>query len=148
MGKFRRHPKNLTFVHEGNYVKIHRVIPFIQSMHSDAIIWARTPAHRVEIKILEITPYTTMFSFNISYVGDQKWLPQIHLTVRCYHDARVAEVVNFQHHKHFHSRYSYPNPNMYQKNEKQQINRFLGEWLDYCLKTRCNFQPSQVPINA
>ena len=140
MGTFRRHPKNLTFVHEGNYVKIRRVIPFIQSMHSDALIWARTPAHRVEIKIL--------FSFNSSYVGEQKWLPQIHLTVRCYHDARVAEVVNFQHHKNFHSRYSYPNPNMYQKNEKQQINRFLSEWLDYCLKTRCSFQPSEMPINA
>jgi uncharacterized protein YqiB (DUF1249 family) len=148
MGTFRRHPKNLTFVHEGNYVKILRVIPFIQSMHSDALIWARTPAHRVEIKILDITPYTTMFSFNISYVGEQKWLPQIHLTVRCYHDARVAEVVNFQHHKNFHSRYSYPNPNMYQKNEKQQINRFLSEWLDYSLKTRCSFQPSEIPINA
>jgi hypothetical protein len=112
------------------------------------LIWARTPAHQVEIKILEVTPYTTMFSFNISYIGEQKWLPQIHIAVRCYHDLRVAEVANFQHHKHFHSRYSYPNPNMYQRNEKQQINRFLGEWLDFCLKTRCRFESTELSINA
>ena len=148
MAGILRHPKNLTAVHEGNYVKLMRIIPFIRSMHCDSQIWARTPAHRVEIKILEVTRYTTAFSFGINYIGDHKWLPQIHITVRCYHDARVAEVVNFQHHKHFHSRYSYPNPNMYQRNEKQQINRFLGEWLNFCLQNGCTFQSSEVSINA
>lgn len=148
MNRFKRHPKNLTLVHEANYTKTMRVIPFVRSMHCDASIWARTPAHVVEIKILEVTKYTTMFSFNINYAGEQKWLPQVHIAVRCYHDLRVAEVANFQHHKQFRSRYSYPNPNMYQRNEKQQINRFLGEWLDFCLKTRCRFQLSEMPINV
>ena len=148
MGIFKRHPKNLTLVHQANYVKINRIVPFIRSMHCDSHIFAQTPAHRVEIRILEVTKYTTTFSFAINYIGNQTWLPQIHITVRCYHDARVAEVVKFQHHKHFDSRYSYPNPNMHQKNEKQQINRFLGEWLNYCLQTRCAFHPSEVPINA
>ena len=148
MAMFVNHPKNSTLVHQSNYVKIMRVIPFIRAMHCDAQIWARTQAHQVEINILEVTKYTTTFSFIINYAGQQKWLPQIFITVRCYHDARVAEVVNFQHHKQFDARYSYPNPNMYQRNEKQQINRFLGEWMSYCLKTGCTFQPSEMPLNA
>lgn len=148
MAIFVNHPKNQTLVHQSNYAKIMRVIPFIRSMHCDSQIWARTPAHQVEISVTDVTKYTTAFTFLIKYAGAQKWLPQIHITVRCYHDARVAEVVNFQHHKHFDARYSYPNPNMYQRNEKQQINRFLGEWMNYCLQTHCSFQSSEVSINA
>ena len=148
MATFVNHPRNSTLVHQSNYVKIMRVIPFIRAMHCDAQIWARTPAHQVEINILEVTPYTTSFSFSINYAGQQKWLPQVFITVRCYHDARVAEVVNFQQHKQFQARYSYPNPKMYQRNEKQQINRFLGEWMTYCLKTSCAFLSSEMPLKA
>jgi len=128
--------KNQTLVHEANYRKVMRMFPYIRSLPGDTCLWIRTPAHRVEVKIVEVTKYTTAFSFEINYTANHKWLPQINITVRCYHDASVAEVVSFQHHKYFNSRYSYPNPHMYQKNEKQQINRFLGEWLNYCLHTR------------
>jgi hypothetical protein len=148
MATFVKHPRNSTLVHQSNYAKIMRVIPFIRAMHCNSQIWARTPAHQVEINILDVTKYTTSFSFLIKYAGRQKWLTQIHITVRCYHDARVAEVINFQHHKHFNARYSYPNPQMYQRNEKQQINAFLGEWMNYCLQTRCTFQSSEVLLNA
>ena len=145
---FVTHPKNSTLVHQANYVKIMRVVPYIREMHCDSQIWARTPAHQVEIIIQEVTPYTTSFSFIITYAGAQKWLPQIHMTVRCYHDARVAEVVKFQQHKYFSARYSYPNPHMHQRNEKQQINRFLGEWMNYCMKTGCAFHSNEASLNA
>ena len=148
MTMFVNHPKNSTLVHQSNYVKILRVIPFIRAMHCDSQIWARTPTHHVEISILEVTKYTTTFSFLINYAGSHKWLPQIHITIRCYHDARVAEVVKFQQHKYFNARYSYPNPHMHQRNEKQQINRFLGEWMSYCLKSGCSFQTGEISIDA
>jgi len=148
MAMFVNNPKNSTLVHQSNYVKILRVIPFIRAMHCEAQIWARTPAHHVEIHILEVTRYTTTFSFLINYAGAHQWLPQMHITIRCYHDARVAEVVKFQKHKQFDARYSYPNPHMHQRNEKQQINRFLGEWMSYCLKSGCSFRPSEMPIDA
>ena len=148
MATFVNHSKNSTLVHQSNYVKILRVIPFIRAMHCDSQIWARTPAHQVEISILEVTKYTTMFSFQIKYAGFRNWLPQMHITVRCYHDAGVAEVVKFQKHKHFNARYSYPNPQMHQRNEKQQINRFLGEWMTYCLKNGCSFQSNEIPVDA
>jgi len=139
--------KNQTLLHEANYRKAMQVLPFLRSMHVDARIWIRTPVHHVEITILEVTRYTTAFAFSINYSANHNWLPQINISVRCYHDASVAEVISFQHHKYFHSRYAYPNPHMHQKNEKQQINRFLGEWLNYCLRTRPSVHAHALPLS-
>ena len=56
------------------------------------------------------------------------------LTVRLYHDARSAEVVEYQRARHFNAVYDYPNRDMRQPDEKAQVNRFLGEFLSVCLK--------------
>ncbi|NOZ53044.1 MAG: DUF1249 domain-containing protein [Gammaproteobacteria bacterium] len=143
-----RHPKNSTLVHEANYAKLLRAIPYIHLTQDQSIYLSNTKVHCIELKVLEVTRYTTMIIFTINYISQQKWLPQIDMTVRCYHDARVAEVINFQHHTRFDSRYKYPNPNMYHKNEKQQINLFLGEWLDYLLKNNNHFQQRSTQFNA
>ena len=56
------------------------------------------------------------------------------LTVRVYHDAQLAEVVEFAPFRRAQPRYDYPNPRMHQPNEKSQWNHFLGEWLSHCLQ--------------
>lgn len=53
--------------------------------------------------------------------------------VRLYHDASVAEVVKCQRYHQFAARYTYPNVDMHQIDEKVQMNRFLGELLAHCL---------------
>ena len=55
------------------------------------------------------------------------------LTVRLYHDARVAEVCSSQQIFRFKARYDYPNKKLHQRDEKHQINQFLADWLRYCL---------------
>ena len=55
------------------------------------------------------------------------------LTVRMYHDAKVAEVLAWEGHRRLRPRYEYPNRSMYQSDEKLQINQFLGECLSLCL---------------
>ncbi|MGH1486230.1 MAG: DUF1249 domain-containing protein [Cellvibrionaceae bacterium] len=55
------------------------------------------------------------------------------LDVRLYHDAAVAEVIAWQGHRRFQVRHEYPNRNMYQRDEKAQLNTFLGELLEFCL---------------
>lgn len=56
------------------------------------------------------------------------------LDVRLYHDATVAEVIAWQGHRRFQARNEYPNRHMYQRDEKAQLNGFLGELLAACLK--------------
>ena len=56
------------------------------------------------------------------------------MDVRIYHDATLAEVVAWQGHRQLQPRHEYPNPKMYQEDEKAQLNTFLGELLAFCLE--------------
>jgi hypothetical protein len=42
-------------------------------------------------------------------------------------------VVAYQHQSRFHGAYEYPNKRMRARDEKEQLNRFLGEYLSLCL---------------
>jgi uncharacterized protein YqiB (DUF1249 family) len=105
------------------------------------------------IKILEITRYTTLISIcqempnaKTEEVGLEKKLNDaVHktlltnilrpkMTIRLYHDARMAEVISNQDIKQVKPRYDYPNSKMHLPDEKEQINLFLKEWLQLCLK--------------
>jgi hypothetical protein len=56
------------------------------------------------------------------------------ISVRVYHDAKSAEVIKIDNQKVFHGVYEYPNRKMRQPDEKEQINRFLGEVLSLCIE--------------
>lgn len=89
--------------------------------------------HRV--RVLERSPYTTTLELNQTLVGTpSNWLQLPRLTVRIYHDAKLAEVLAWEGHKRLRPRYEYPNQAMYQADEKLQINQFLGELLNRCLQ--------------
>ncbi len=139
---------NSTALYEANYLKFLRVIPSIKSVCSNTQILSTANNQKIEITILEKTKYTTAISVNLTQHVNQQWLPNICMVIRTYHDARVAEVINFQNHSRILPRYTYPNLKMYQKNEKRQINQFFCDWLNYCLKTRCIFDDNVESIDA
>ncbi len=87
----------------------------------------------VSIKILEAFKYTSTLEIE-QQPEFKKWMTNPSMLVRVYHDANTAEVVSYQGHRNLKSRYSRPNPQMYQPDEKMQVNRFLGEWLTHCLE--------------
>lgn len=93
------------------------------------------------VSVNEVTRYTSLLTF------EQKLLEQkplnvkgfansLHprMNIRLYHDARMAEVISSQDVFQVKPRYDYPNKNMHQQDEKQQINQFLNEWLHLCLE--------------
>ena len=59
-------------------------------------------------------------------------MPQ--LTMRLYHDAKMAEVISCDKVRCIRPRYEKLNHTMYQTDEKSQWNKFLSEWLEYCLE--------------
>lgn len=85
----------------------------------------------ISIDITERGPYTT--TLHISQNAVSEAVPSPRLTVRVYHDARLAEVVAFSNRRRVWPRYDYPNSDMHQPDEKAQWNRFLGDWLSLCL---------------
>ena len=88
----------------------------------------------VTISILERCPYTTMMTVNVSNEEDSPWVKWPTLDVRVYHDIKSAEVISFERHRNFKFRYYTPNQQLFQPDEKSQINRFFGELLTYCYK--------------
>lgn len=95
----------------------------------------------LHVDVLERHKYTTVI--NLVQNLPLKFLSTAmsSMIVRVYHDAEVAEVLSYQGQYRFKAKYDYPNPGMCQVREKQRVNEFLGEWLDYCLA-------SDVPVRA
>lgn len=98
-----------------------------------------------QVTIKEITRYTSVIAFEQEGLGGNnnkhgKNIPLIvanalnpRMTIRLYHDARMAEVLSTQDIRQVKPRYDYPNSQMHQQDEKQQSNQFLNEWLHLCL---------------
>jgi len=88
-----------------------------------------------QLRILERSPYTTTLQLSQTTIASTStWLRMPRLTVRMYHDAKLAEVLAWEGHKRLRPRYEYPNQAMYHADEKLQINQFLGEILSRCLQ--------------
>lgn len=95
-----------------------------------------------QIKILESSRYTSGVELRQLMGGPAYMTPEMH--VRLYHDARMAEVIKFQHIGALQASYQYPNLKMHQKNEKEMVNRFLSEWLKFCLQHKDQLYSSSV----
>ncbi|MCY4263382.1 MAG: DUF1249 domain-containing protein [Gammaproteobacteria bacterium] len=87
----------------------------------------------VEIRILEAFKYTTTLEI-LQKPELKTWMTNPSMLVRVYHDANTAEVISYQGHRNFKTRYPQPNARMYHTDEKLQVNQFLGEWLSHCLR--------------
>ena len=95
------------------------------------------------LRVTERSPYTTTLQFNQTLVATHSnWLQLPRLTVRMYHDAKLAEVLAWEGHRRLRPRYEYPNQAMYQSDEKLQVNQFLGEWLKISLECGQNIEIS------
>lgn len=87
---------------------------------------------QITVRVLERCPYTTTLEIAPTPLPIDSVAPS--LTVRAYHDARLAEVIAFANNRRARPHYDYPNGTMFQPDEKAQWNRFLGEWLSHCLQ--------------
>jgi len=117
---------------DANYLRLMKLFPRLreEDVSLFGIALAQQP-HRVRLEVLERGPYTTLIE--LRQLPESPWAMQPHLRVRLYHDARSAEVVEFQGARHFRPTYVYPNNRMHLPDEKAQVNRFLSEFLSMCL---------------
>ena len=64
------------------------------------------------------------------------------MKIRVYSDARMAEVCASQQISYLEPSYNYPNKRMHHRNEKEQVNLFLHEWLKLCIERGYNSEVS------
>lgn len=114
---------------ESNYARLLPLIRALGEHDSLDLALGHGRPRTVCIRVLERSPYTTTLRLQDQALHDA--IPGPRLTVRLYHDARVAEVTEASPFRRIQARYPYPNSRMHQRDEKAQWNRFLGEWLTH-----------------
>jgi uncharacterized protein len=117
-----------------NYLRLTRLLGDLEAGEArDVELVRRGRALGVlRLEVQERAPYTSIVRVSQRGALDALIAPPC-MRVHLYHDARMAEVTDFQRQRHFHGRYRYPNARMHQPDEKLQLNRFLGEWLGHGL---------------
>ena len=95
------------------------------------------------IKIIECSRYTSTLEMSQKNQMGYEFLRPV-VQVRLYHDAKMAEVISAQNIGSLKPSYQYPNTKMYQKNEKEMVNLFLAEWLQFCLTQSSQLHSSEA----
>jgi uncharacterized protein YqiB (DUF1249 family) len=97
----------------------------------------------LEVRVLERSAYTDTLLLSQSTTR-LPWCPRLDMEVRIYHDAELAEVLRFQAARRIPARNRYPNHQMQARDEKTQVNEFLGECLHHCLRE--GYADWQLPV--
>ena len=121
---------------EINYHRLIRLLPSIDDEEEwlFGVEASSEQLRQVSICVVERSKYTTTVAVaQESLLAD--WVPKPTITVRLYHDAQMAEVLSFERNNYLRGTYDYPNARMFQRDEKAQQNAFLGEWLEFCLRS-------------
>jgi uncharacterized protein YqiB (DUF1249 family) len=123
---------------EANYARIMKLLPDFEETDQRLLAVELPDGEPVEfcIEVKERCKYTTMVDISQfqSSIDTPPWTVAPFFSLRIYHDAQMAEVVAYDRHRGVRPSYEYPNDKMYHRDEKVQLNTFLGEWLSHCLK--------------
>ena len=123
---------------DANYLRLQKLLPGLVT-EAEAVSVFRIPFGdadaRVSIAVETKSPYTSVVRIVVTSLPPEleTKLGPTTIRIRVYHDAKSAEVIEFQNQRRFQAIYDYPNAKMRQRNEKAQINRFLSEFLAQCL---------------
>jgi uncharacterized protein len=118
---------------DANYLRLMKLFPKLRE--EDVSAFSLLLGERfcqVRITVVERGPYTTLIE--LKQVPGIPWNMVPRMLIRLYHDARSAEVVECHRSRHFRPVYDYPNEHMHAPDEKAQVNRFLTEFLSWCLR--------------
>jgi hypothetical protein len=145
----QRYHINLQALHaecETNYLRLLKILPDFNTEDSRrlALLSDSGQERCFQFFIFERARYTTMLEI-AEFGANPEWGLSASFSVRLYHDARMAEVVAFQHERNIEPFSNYPNPRMFLPDEKSQWNFLLGEWLTHCLTHGYNTEKAFVP---
>ena len=134
----RRRPYNIDLrAHleecDGNYRRLTRLLPDLrQTDRREFRMFPHGAALAVTFAVTYRSRYTTVLTLDLP--ASVRSIGGMRIKIRAYHDARTAEVIEFQGQRRFKAVYEYPNAEMRQPDEKVQVNRFLSELLSACLR--------------
>ena len=133
---------------ESNYAHLLKLLPDMEAGNKREFNISGGPNHATAIRLSIVEKFTYTLDILVEQVSTlNDFLTPPTMAVRLYHDVRMAEVLSFDNNHRFNGVYHYPNPQMRMPDEKHQINHFLQDWLEHCLRhgeadIELNFHPS------
>lgn len=123
-------------LYERNYAQMRLLAPSLAKMSGESHVSAVEHCLPLHLRIIERCNYTT--TINLSYLfdegGERRLAPD--MTVRIYHDARVAESMSGLIHGQRHEQRRVRDLEV-----SWALNRFLFRWLGYCRHRGHRFLP-------
>lgn len=114
-----------------NYAKLSRLVNMVELELGEGFALPIENQPKLLISLEQNSKHTA--TYKLEQDSDKISLKRRYL-VRMYHDAKVAEVLSGLNQGMLPPVYPYPNSQMKQPDEKIQLNRFLSEWLNFCLE--------------
>lgn len=130
----RRHVPDLPALQrvcEINYMGLMKLLPE-QAFTAQGYAFAAADRLHFRLRVLEESRFTSLVEIAQKNENLPHYL-RAYLQVRLYHDVRMAEVCVSQQISRLQPSYHYPNAQMHHRDEKEQCNHFLAEWLRFCL---------------
>ena len=128
--------ENLVNLHsdcELNFARLSKLMPNMDAQDRVRFLAGNYDESYLDIEVTGIDRYTRFLQLS-GRMNDTPWAGEQRMAVRLYLDARMAEVISCGAERVRLLRYPYPNDHMYGPDEKNQINSFLGKWLEHFLK--------------
>lgn len=122
----KQHFYHLTPLYEQLYELVQRLIPDLRHLAPATTLMLDNEC-QLQATIDTQEKYTSLLTFRISFAPES--LPNLTMKIRAYHDAQVAEAVEYQGQGYLLPDYVYPNPAGFHPDEKFQTNLLLKEWL-------------------
>lgn len=123
---------------EENYLALERLLPNMREMQG---CYRSSPdGHAaLHLEVLEHARYTSLVHLTYYFDAERGVEPDPDVTIRVYHDAQEAEVIDLK-------QSQLPIERLFEApglRNKWQANLFLSKWLDYCRQQRHRFARHQ-----
>lgn len=122
-------------LYEHNYRQLMTLFPDLLRLQHGCTLDIGGHGH-LAVEVIKQCRYTTILRLSHGFGIAEHLLRAVEMSVRLYHDARVAEVIHYQRQGGFKAVNDYPNSKMHQRFEKSQINLFLRDWLQHASRHR------------
>lgn len=127
--------RNPMWLYEHNFATLSALFPGIVN-GDDVQLQQRFEHSILSLQVREKNKYTLLLEVTEKYCESPAWRQALNMRIRLYTDAKLAEVVSYQGRARFLPKYETPNPKMYQRDEKHQVNHLLYDWLLYLNRHR------------
>lgn len=118
--------------YEANFERLVWLVPALGSAHG-TLLSHGTDGMSLRLVVLEHSKYTATIALTHHLRMQGAIIVDPFMKIRVYHDARVAEVLSYQSHSQLQIFHPDATLDVQNLREKCRINRFLSEWLDYCI---------------